>query len=350
MNKIYDLEGRNKAIVLFKFFAALLITYSHLGLLFPKFGGLITGGAIGDGLFFFCSRFTLFLGRDGGFLNWYKRRVSRIYPSIIMWALLSAVVFGWIWNITDLVTTPKYWFIPCIMVYYAIFYVIRRYLMEHMKAVFVGLLLIITVLSFFVLDMNNSVMYAQVSFMRIYYFMFMLLGAITALDLRKSDQEIIFGRLRRMCGGAKNVSGVKHQKLRPLRCLGLFFGNIILYYVCMAVYKLGPIFCHFQMVSLIPLLLAIYFFFMFCSCEKITKVFDKALWGNVVYFISSLTLEIYLVQYALFTDRMNFMFPLNIPIMYLMIFAVAYVLKVLSQMFSQFFRTEDVEVKGMFKV
>ena len=98
MNKIYDLEGRNKAIVLFKFFAALLITYSHLGLLFPKFGGLVTGGAIGDGLFFFCSGFTLFLGRDGGFLNWYKRRMSRIYPSIIMWALLSAVVFGWFWR------------------------------------------------------------------------------------------------------------------------------------------------------------------------------------------------------------------------------------------------------------
>jgi hypothetical protein len=78
LNKIYDLEGRNKAIVLFKFFAALLITYSHLGLLFPKLGGLVTGGAIGDGLFVFCSWFTLFLGRDGGFLNWYKRRVSCI--------------------------------------------------------------------------------------------------------------------------------------------------------------------------------------------------------------------------------------------------------------------------------
>lgn len=120
-----------------------------------------------------------------------------------MWALLSAVVFGWIWNITYLVTTPKYWFIPCIMVYYAIFYVIRRYLMEHMKAVFVGSLLIITVLSFFVLDMNNSVMYAQVSFMRIYYFMFMLLGAITTLDLRKSDHEMIFGGYAECVWGGK---------------------------------------------------------------------------------------------------------------------------------------------------
>lgn len=353
MNKIYDLEGRNKAIVLFKFFAALLITYSHMGLLFPKFGGMVTGGAIGDGLFFFCSGFTLFLGRDGGFLNWYKRRVSRIYPSIIMWALLSAVAFGWTWYVTDLITTPKYWFIPCIMVYYAIFYVIRRYLMKYMKAVFVGSLLIITALSFFVLDMERSVMYAQVSFMRIYYFMFMLLGAITALDLRKSDNEMIFGGLRRMCIGGGKMNDelrINGLELKPIRSFLLFFGSIVLYYACMAVYKLGPVYCHFQMVSLIPLLLSIYFFFMFCSCEKMTRVFDKALCGNVVYLISSLTLEIYLVQYALFTDRMNFMFPLNIPVMYLMIFGVAYVLKVLAQGFSQIFGKEDVVVKKLFKV
>lgn len=197
MNKIYDLEGKNKAIVAFKFFAALLITYSHMALLFPKYSGLVTGGAIGDGLFFFCSGFTLFLGRDDGFLNWYKRRVSRIYPSIIMWALLSAVAFAWVWNITDVITTPKYWFIPCIMIYYAIFYVIRRFLMRYMKAVFYGSFLAITILSFYVLDMNHSVMYAQVSFMRIYYFMFMLLGAITALDLQKTDNRMIFGWLRR---------------------------------------------------------------------------------------------------------------------------------------------------------
>lgn len=195
MNKIYDLEGKNKAIVLFKFFAALLITYSHLRLLFPKYEGLVTGGAIGDGLFFFCSGFTLFLGRDGGFMNWYKRRVSRIYPSVIMWALFSAVAFGWTWMITDLVTTPKYWFIPCIMVYYAIFYVIRRYFMNYMKWVFYGAFLLITISSVFVLDMHHSVMYAQVSFMRIYYFMFMLVGAITALDLRPGENEKVFGKL-----------------------------------------------------------------------------------------------------------------------------------------------------------
>lgn len=53
---------------------------------------------------------------------------------------------------------------------------------------------------------------------------------------------------------------------------------------------------------------------MFCSCEKMIKVFDKTVLGNVVYAISALTLEIYLVQYALFTDSMNGLFPLNIII------------------------------------
>ena len=85
--------GKNKGIILLKFIAAFLITYSHMGILFPKYGSLVTGGAIGDGLFFFCSGFTLFMGRQDDFPNWYKRRINRIYPTIIMWALVSAVIF-----------------------------------------------------------------------------------------------------------------------------------------------------------------------------------------------------------------------------------------------------------------
>ena len=201
MKFIYNLEGKNKAVVLLKFLAALLITYSHMKILFPKYEELVTGGAIGDALFFFCSGFTLFLGRKNSFANWYGRRVSRIYPSIIMWALLSALVFGWSWNVTDLLTTPRYWFIPCIMVYYAIFYFIREYLAQHLKAVFYVSLALITLMSFFILDMGSSVMYAQVSFMRIYFFVFMLMGAITAVDLKREQRDRVFGFLWKGIGG-----------------------------------------------------------------------------------------------------------------------------------------------------
>ncbi|MDY4173771.1 MAG: acyltransferase family protein [Bacteroidales bacterium] len=337
MECIYNLEGKNKAIVLFKFFAALLITYSHMAILFPKFNWLVTGGAIGDGLFFFCSGFTLFLGRKSSFSDWYGRRVSRIYPSIIMWALLSALFFGWEWSVTDLLTTPKYWFIPCIMVYYAIFYLVREFLAHHLNIVFYVSLALITMVSFFVLDMDNSVMYAQVSFMRVYYFIFMLIGAVTAVDLKKEQKERVFGFLWNGNGGV-------------LRSTFLFVMSIVLYYACMAAYKLGPFYCHFQMVSLLPLMAAIYYLFVICSDKKLLKVFDMPIVGNVVYVISSLTLEIYLVQYAIFTDRLNSIFPLNIFVVYLAIFAVAYILKCFSNLFTLVFSNSHICLKQIFSI
>lgn len=95
---------------------------------------------------------------------------------------------------------------------------------------------------------------------------------------------------------------------------------------------------------------AIYYLFVVCSNKKLLKVFDKPLAGNVIYVISSLTLEIYLVQYAVFTDALNGLFPLNIAIVYLMIFAVAYVLKCLSNLFSIVFAAEDISIKSICKL
>lgn len=52
-------------------------------------------------LFFFCSGFTLFLGRMGRFDNWYKRRINRIYPTIFAWAILGSLLFGYQNNINN---------------------------------------------------------------------------------------------------------------------------------------------------------------------------------------------------------------------------------------------------------
>lgn len=178
--------NKNQGIILLKFIATIFITYSHMAILFPNYQELVTGGAIGDGLFFFCSGFTLFLGRNDGFINWYKRRINRIYPTIIMWAIFSSTIFMWQWNITDIITTPRYWFISCIMIYYAIFYVIRNYMFQHLKTTFLLATTIVIVSYFIILDLNKSMMYADVSYMRIYYFLFMLLGAMTALQKEKT--------------------------------------------------------------------------------------------------------------------------------------------------------------------
>lgn len=316
--------GKNKGIILLKFIAALFITYSHMAILFPKFQGLVTGGAIGDGLFFFCSGFTLFYGRDDGFINWYKRRISRIYPTIIMWALFSSIIFMWQWNITDIITTPRYWFIPCIMIYYAIFYPIRKYMFEHLKITFLIASTIVIVSYFMILDLNKSIMYSDIAYMRIYYFLFMLLGAMTAIQKEKTTS--------------------------PQKSFIYILLSLTCYYACMGIYKISPyLYCKFQIISLIPLLISVYWIYQFCNSPKIHIILQSKV-GKIFYFISCLTLEIYMVQYAIFTDKLNYLFPFNLIIIYLIIFIIAYFLKCLSNIFTQIFSDKTFDLKAIYKL
>lgn len=99
------MRQRDISIDILKFFAVLAITNSHMELLYGKYSMLATGGAIGDVLFFFASGFTLFLGTDRRFDNYYKRRINRIYPTVFAWALISCLLFDRKNNFVDILLT-----------------------------------------------------------------------------------------------------------------------------------------------------------------------------------------------------------------------------------------------------
>ena len=61
---MYKTPPRDISIDILKCIAAIMITNSHMDILYGDYSYLATGGAIGDALFFFCSGYTLFLGRD----------------------------------------------------------------------------------------------------------------------------------------------------------------------------------------------------------------------------------------------------------------------------------------------
>ena len=108
---------RDIGIDIIKLLAALLITNSHMNNYYPdSISFLGTGGAIGDALFFFCSGFTLFLKPMGRFDNWYKRRISRIYPTAICWILFSVVFLGDDKTISSALSWSGGWFFKCIMI------------------------------------------------------------------------------------------------------------------------------------------------------------------------------------------------------------------------------------------
>lgn len=173
------MRQRDISIDILKFFAVLLITNSHMKPLYGEYSQLATGGAIGDVLFFFCSGFTLFLGQERRFDNYYKRRINRIYPTVLMWALLASVCFGQNENMEYIILYGGGWFVSCIMIYYVVLHFIRKFAFRHLWMTF-AVCTLVSLIWYCVMDKPVGFnMYGATYFKWCHYFLFMLLGAIS---------------------------------------------------------------------------------------------------------------------------------------------------------------------------
>lgn len=319
------MRQRDISIDILKFFAVLLITNSHMESLYGKYSALATGGAIGDVLFFFCSGFILFLGRERRFDNYYKRRINRIYPTVFMWALMAATIFHRHSDMLDVVLNGGGRFVSCIMIYYAVLHFIRKFAFNHLKIVF-GFFVLISLAWYLVMDKSaNYNMYGATYFKWCHYFMFMLLGAI--LGSHPIKQKIVF----------------KYDLIKVISCIVMFYGILIAgrrWY-----------FMHdMQVVSLLPLLGVTYYFYKICKSDVLGKLYYAPITGAIIKMISGLCLEVYLVQGVLFTDRFNGFFPFNLLIIFVLILLVAYILRCMARWFSQTFREADYEWREIFRL
>ena len=318
------MKQRNIGIDILKCFAAIVITNSHMDILYPKFGALATGGAIGDALFFFCSGFTLFLGRMGRFDNWYKRRINRIYPTVFAWAILGSLLFGYHNDINNILLSGGGWFVSCIMLYYVLLYFIQRYLLEYLKLVFTIVMIICA--SYFVLidtpmDFN---MYGVGYFKWFHFFMFMLMGAMMGIAQREYRYHFVWDGLK-------------------------LIGCVVVFYALYA-FKDIAIYNKFQMLTWIPLLGTVFYFFKLCNSDFMKKVYHQRIVGWNIKLVGGLCLEIYLVQTSLFTDKMNAIFPFNLIVMFAIIVLAAYILRCGARLFAQTFKNMDYDWKAVFKV
>ena len=117
--------------LLLRALAALLIANSHIESYYP-IRQLAADGLLGDTLFFFLSGYGLALSARKGrrkFLDWYGRRLSRIYPAFLVAVLVFDCLLngGWrTWGASDyllnVVWGREYPFVGQILVFYALFY------------------------------------------------------------------------------------------------------------------------------------------------------------------------------------------------------------------------------------
>lgn len=316
------MKERNLSIELLKFIALFIIANSHMELLYGKYAFLATGGSIGDALFFFCSGYTLFLGRIDRFDNWYKRRINRIYPSVFAWALVASIFFNAHKDMKDVWLYGGGWFVTCIMLYYVVLYLIRKYLYDKKWITFTIVIAIIATWYLYE-DKSKFFMYGATYFKWVHYFLFMVAGAYI---------------------GVNKIT----LKIRPLYDWFGFIVSFIAYYALMFACRKSPSISQWQIFSLIPLMGITIYLYKLCSSPQCNRfISNNKKW---ICAISGLCLESYIVQYSLFTDKMNNIFPLNIIITMIAILIMAYIVRSIGRIFGQIFNKEDFDWKAIIKL
>lgn len=321
------MRQRDVSIDIMKFLAVIAITNSHMDVLYGKFSYFATGGAIGDVLFFFVSGFTSLLGGKRTFGNYYKRRINRIYPTVFAWALITCAVFGRNKNFVDILLYGGGWFVTCIMVYYVVLFFIQRYFLNHLKAVFGVCFIIVILLYVPFADEGKYNMYGETYYKWCHYFLFMLQGALLGPSSKQKPVEASNGWM---------------EILKAMICVVLFYG--------LCAFKLSESYNYIQVLSLLPLAGVTYYVYRWCNTKWIKDIYKNTKAGWCMGAIGGLCLEVYLVQSNLFTDKLNFMFPANILIIFLEILVVAYLVRCLSRIWSQTFKDADYNWKEVFKL
>lgn len=327
------MKERNVGIDILKFLAVLLITNSHMALLYGKYSALATGGTLGNVLFFFCSGFTLFLKpfdsvRD--FPNWYKHRINRIYPAVLAIAIVRCTFFDAHRDINWIILHGGRWFVTYIMVYYVFIYFIGLYCRKKIIHV-MALIAAVTCIWFF--SMDRPFPFSMYGDERIYltwplYFIFMLFGAKMGMMSQSRSTWL-------------QATGPQWRNLT----LGVL--SVVAFYVMCGVTERIERVAFLHIFSFIPLLLFIYFIYLWGNGRFVRSIYNGKVGNFVIRFVGGLCLEVYLIQNSLLTDKLNFLFPLNILIFFVIVVIAAYLLRCLARLISQTFKDSPYDWKKM---
>lgn len=314
------IKQRNIGVDILKFMAVVLVLNSHFDSIYPgPLDKLATGGTIADGLFFMCSGFTMLLGGGNSLLNYYKKRIYRIYPSVIAWGIVGIVLFNREDSVLSL--TSGGWFVNCIMVYYLPIFLIRRFCPDKTKICLIVYTLFIAVVYFVHERPGNYDLLNDKSLKNLFFFITMLLGAY----LGKYHQ---FTKGKMTDVAWLTVSFVS------------FFGFVFL----------RKYFVDIQLLSILSLVGVCYYGYKVCNIEKVITFCSKRYIYWVIRFVGGLCLEVYLINLTIIHGNSVSSFPLSLFIVLLEIIILAYGVRCLSRFLIQTFSKDEYRWKEVFQL
>lgn len=322
---------RNNALDFMKFIAVIMITNSHFQPLYKDVNvGLATFGVHGNALFFFVAGFLLMAGfkkKSLSFANWFKKRMHRLWPAVFLWVSLTSIFFDEELICQRFLFFSDYCFLQCIVVYYALFFLFcskQRFTgIGGTTGVYWCSIIIAVLLAIIQPKCEGSIFHTDWHY--VCHFSAMVLGAIC---FERTDKH-------------------KKQKKDWFICLLSF----IAYFIILGIGKdRDDALYYVQILGLLPLHVFLWYFYKICNREWTKKLFSVRCLGDVVKIISALTLEIYIVQFHIITDRLNSLFPLSIIAIFIAICLMAYLLRLMVDIFVQFMSNDEWDIKKIGKL
>ncbi|WP_307993512.1 acyltransferase family protein [uncultured Intestinibacter sp.] len=288
--------------------AATLITNAHYTNVYP-ISIIANGGLLGDILFFAVSGFCLY-NIKLKFIPWYKKRISRIYPSVIIvtgvYILMKFYTYNGIKGLFNLLIYPtKYHFVISIMILYIFYYftIILSRKNENITIDRVFFMTIIIQFIVYVVIYDKSYYHIDSVYepmIRFLFFEAMLIGA--------KFNELKFAYINR----------------KESKALLKIIVTFIIYFASKLVFSKYQVISQYQILNqYIILLLMVYIFKYFISIENKIKQLPKSIY-RFIKLISDITLEIYLVQSVIIAQFENYIFPVNFIVITLTILISAY--------------------------
>lgn len=278
-----------------KAFAAILITNSHYGSIWP-ISALACGGLLGDVIYFAISGFCLYNIKDSLGI-WYKKRINRIYPTV--WIVSGlAVLIGYlqitgIESIIQYFVYPTYYhFVSSIMILYVLYYLVIQISKKYkitLKGLICGTIGIYFAVYIFVYDKSYyHIDVVEEKMILFVFFAAMLLGAWFREKIQSDNNKL---NKRTIC-----YTGVL----------------LVVYFASKLVFSRFQILSVIQIFNTLFLLVLLYFLLKVSVSVEWDKIFQDTVIEQIIKFIAKITLEIYLVQYLVFYLVPELIFPINI--------------------------------------
>lgn len=216
------------------------------------------------------------------------------------------------------------------MIYYVLIYFIRKYTFNYTWCIVmaIGVVTLMVYVFWFPYKYETSsrgIYGILTPFRWLPYFAFMLIGAIIGMH-------------------SKTIQGKGWADfIKMICCLAAFYGIQFIAKTC-------PTIAPLQIVTLLPLAGIVVYLYKWCKSKIFHLIYQHKVTGKIITCIAGLCLESYLIQYSLFTDKMNGIWPLNLIVIIAVILFCSYVVRCMARLFVQILRSEDFDWQEIVKL